>query len=189
MISLNELQLWIVDSCSQVCKDGTAVVLASAALCALPGGIILYSILKRDIVTDSLKLQRIAPSWSAQLKPYSDGKKPSLWLEITNDGAMPGTFVPLALEFSDLEIEFKKLELQLMPGFQSNLVGPGRSIVFELIAELKEPLEEGMAVQLDLLYAGISPRSSEWYSRDRDAAVLSLPILIESTIKTENDHE
>jgi len=124
------------------------------------------------------QIQRLTPAWSVTTRPFSTYGKPSIWLQVTNRGTMPGSFVPLALEVPDIRGEFDRLELHLIAGLQSALVNPGRAVVFELIADLKEPLGEDETVKLDLLYAGISPQTDEWYSKDRDPAVLSLPVIL-----------
>jgi len=129
-------------------------------------------------MSSSVRIQRLAPAWSVKTRPFSTGGKPSLWLEISNQGTMPGSFVPLALEVPDFRVEFERLEVHLIAGFQNSLINPGRAVVFELIADLKEPLGGDETVQLDLLYAGISPQTDEWHSKDRDSAVLNLPVIL-----------
>jgi len=132
--------------------------------------------------------QRISPSWSIDLQPLDPEDAHSYRLQVLNGGAMVGSFTPLALQSNgNPDQDFARLKLRALPGSDgSNLVNPGESLFFELIAEPGRPLPEGGSIVLDLLYAAISPQTGDWYSRDKDAAVLSLPIVIGSTADRED---
>lgn len=139
---------------------------------------------ERDSVSSNdLPILRINPSWSVGIKPHDPEDEHSYRLRVSNDGGMAGSFTPLALQVNaNPDLEFKRLELRALPGYESvGLVNPKGSIFFELIAEPKRPISEGETVVLELLYAGISTQTSEWYLKDRDPAVLSLPVALDPT--------
>lgn len=132
--------------------------------------------------------QRIVPSWSIGLQLLDPEDGHSYRLQVLNEGAMVGTFTPLALQSNaNPDREFTRLKLRALPGSDSSsLVNPGDSLFFELIAEPGRPLPAGESIVLELFYAAISPQTGDWYSLDRDAAVLSLPIVLGSTADRED---